>query len=365
MAKTKGTKSRAGKRTLGQSNSVSADEVARLAGVSVMTVSRALRGTAGVSPKTRDRIVQIATEIGYQPSQAARSLRTGKIETIGFLIWSHDALRGTYHSDSLAGIDHVVSDQGYNVLLTVPPKHVRTADYARRLVHERRVGSLVLQGARLSPQDLKELEAVEAPKVFINYTGKLSARKHRASCIGFDNADGLEQAVRHLVALGHERIAYIGGTPGDRDAIEREAGYRSAMKKLKLRVNEDWVRPGHFSHALDAGQSQGDYLIAEGGAGPTAIVCASDEIAYGVLSSARRAGLELPRQLSVVGFDDDVASGYVIPPLTTLAHSGWELGQRAGEELMRQITGDDPQEEVVILKTRLVVRSSTAAPGAR
>lgn len=346
-------------------NGVSAEDVARRAGVSVMTVSRALRGIAGVSPKTRDRIVQIAQEIGYQPSLAARSLRTGKIETIGFMIWSHDALRGTYHSESLAGIDSVVSEQGYNVLLTVPPKSTRMADYARRLVHERRIGSLVLQGTRLSPQDFKELEAIEAPKVFINYTGKLSGKTGQTCCVGYDNDNALEQAVRHLAALGHERVAFIGGTPTDRDATEREAGFRTAMKKLKLKINEDWIRPGDFAHGLDAGQSQGDYLIAEGAEGPTAVICASDQIAYGVLSSARRVGLELPRQLSVIGFDDDVASGHVIPPLTTLAHDGWELGQRTGEELLRQINGDAPSETVVVLKARLVVRDSTAAPARR
>lgn len=362
MAKSRASKSRGGAKRINGNGNVSADEVARLAGVSVMTVSRAMRGTAGVSPKTRDRIVQIARELGYQPSQAARSLRTGKIETIGFLIWSHDALRGAYHSESLAGIDSMASEQGYNVLLTVPPRAIPTAEYALRLVHERRVGSLVLQGSRLSTQDLKELELVDAPKVFINYTGKLSRENSQACCVGYDNADGMEQAVRHLAALGHSRIAYIGGTPTDRDAQEREAGFRSAMRKLKLKFGDDWIRPGDFAHGVDAGRAQGDYLLAEAGGRPTAIVCASDDIAYGVLSSARRAGLDLPRELSVVGFDDDIASAYVIPPLTTLTHSGWELGQRAGEELLRQISGSAPSNEVVVLKSRLMVRESTAAP---
>lgn len=341
---------------------ISAEEVARRAGVSVMTVSRALRGTPGVSPKTRDRVLQIAAELGYQPSLAARSLRTGKSETIGFMIWSHAALRGNYHSESLAGLDSIVSEQGYNVLLTVPPKGQRTAEYARRLVQERRIGSLVLQGARLSPKDFSELEEVDAPKVFINYTGKLSKPAASTCCVGYDNANGMEQAVRHLAALGHERIAYIGGTPNDRDAIEREAGFRAAMRKLKLKVVEDWIRPGDFAQGLDSGQAQGDYLIAEGARGPTAIVCASDAIAYGVLSSARRSGLALPEHLSIVGFDDDVASGHVIPPLTTLAHSGWELGRRAGSELLRQIAGQGPTAGVVVLQARLVVRGSTGAP---
>ncbi|MEQ8818907.1 MAG: LacI family DNA-binding transcriptional regulator [Sumerlaeia bacterium] len=341
---------------------MSAEEVARLAGVSVMTVSRALRGTSGVSLKTRDRIVRIASDLGYQPSLAARSLRTGRIETIGFLIWSHDALRGGYHSESLAGIDSVASEQGYNVLLTVAPPNVSMGDYARRLIHERRVGSLVLQGSRLSPQDLKDLAEVQTPKVFINYTGKLATNAQGACCVGFDNHDGIEQAVRHLVALGHERIAYIGGTPTDRDAIEREEGFRAAMMKLKLAVNPDWIRPGDFAHAIEAGQAQGDYLIAEGSGGPTAIVCAADSIAYGVLTSARRAELDLPRQLSVVGFDDDLAAAHVVPPLTTLNHSGWDLGQRAGKELLRQIAGEATGNQTVVLKTRLVVRNSTASP---
>jgi DNA-binding LacI/PurR family transcriptional regulator len=341
---------------------VSADEVARLAGVSVMTVSRALRGISGVSPKMRDRIVRIAADLGYQPSQAARSLRTGRIETIGFMISSHDALRGPYHSESLAGIDSIASKQGYGVLLSVPPKGMGMAEYALRLIHERRVGSLVLQGSRLSKKDLKELEQVQAPKVFINHRAKLTAESGGVCCVGYDNEDGIEQAVRHLAALGHERIAYIGGTPNDRDAIEREAGFRAAMKSLSLKVTDRWIRPGDFALSSEAGQTQTDYLMAEGADRPTAIVCASDGIAYGALTSARRAGLRLPEDLSIVGFDNDIASEHVIPPLTTLNHSGWDLGQRAGAELLRLIAGEAPEQSEVALRTRLVVRSSTAPP---
>ena len=344
------------------SKSASARTVADKAGVSVMTVSRALRDRPGVSEKTRKLVRKIADEIGYRPQLAARALRTGIVETVGFLIWSQDALRGQYHSESLAGMDSVVSESGYNMLLAVPPAGTGMGKYAQRLISEGRVGALVIQGARLTARELEAIPDLNAPTILINYHFPESKSPLPCSCVGFDNYEGIEQAVRHLAALGHKRIAYIGGTPEDQDAIERESAFRQVMKSLGLPLKSSWIRPGHFAESTQAGQAQADYLLAEGKNRPTAVVCASDGIAYGVLTSMRRAGGHVPEGLSVVGFDNQEASEHVVPPLTTLDHDGWQLGRRAGEELLRRINNPEEGPRRLTLTTQLIVRDSTAPP---
>lgn len=180
--------------------------------------------------------------------------------------------------------------------------------------------------------------------------------------IAYDNAGGIEQAVRHLVALGHRRIAYIGGSPEDLDAVERERGFVRAMKAVALEFPPEWLRPGDFSRAVESGRSQCDFLLSEGRKGPTAIVCASDEIAAGVLVAARAAGRDIPRDLSVVGFDNESPSALFVPPLTTLDHSGWAIGIAAGEEILRRMRDPKARPANVEMSVSLVVRESAASP---
>lgn len=340
----------------------SGEEVARRAGVSIMTVSRALRGLNNVSPKTRDKILAIAKEIGYQPSTAARSLRTGKVDVIGFATWSHDSLRGSYHSETLAGLDSVLARALYSVLLAIPPTPAEMVRNTHRLAKEGRLGAVVYQATRMSTEDVKSLDELRIPCLLLNYHRTNRKLAPRASYISFDNKSGVDQAVRHLVALGHKRIAYVGGSAEDMDAIEREAGFVRSTRALGLEVPSDWIRAGDFSQGIATGQLNTDYFISEGKKGPTAIVCASDEIAAGVLLSARKAGRQVPHQLSVVGFDDEASSAMMVPPLTTLHHSGWDIGIKAGEEILRRLRDPETKPQSINMPITLVVRESTAPP---
>lgn len=339
-----------------------ADEVARRAGVSVMTVSRALRGMPNVSPTTRERILAIARELDYQPSLAARSLRTGKVDVVGFATWSHDSLRGAYHSETLAGMDSILAREGYSVLLAVPRTPEELVENAQRLVREGRVGALVFQASRMKPADVAAIRDLKVPSVLINYHRPTASAGRGISFMAYDNDGGIEQAVRHLVALGHRRIAYIGGTPDDLDAIEREKGFVKAAKAVGVTCPPEWIRPGDFGRAVESGRTQCDFLLSEGKRGPTAIVCASDEIAAGVLVGARAAGKEVPRDLSVVGFDNEAASALFVPPLTTLNHSGWDIGIAAGEEILRRLRDPKARPTTAEMPVSLVVRESTCGP---
>jgi DNA-binding LacI/PurR family transcriptional regulator len=338
-----------------------ADEVARRAEVSKMTVSRVFNGSKRVSVDTREKVLKIADEIGYQPNSAARALRTGKLETIGFLLWSHDALRGQFHSESLAGFESIAGQNGLYVNLAIPTGKVSLPHLADDLIRSGRCGAIVIQSDQLAEQELRELEQMNAPLVLMNYSPD-RIDKPNLSLVGYDNQSGIEQAVRHLAALGHRKIAYIGGTPEHHDQNSRESGFRRGLKGLGLELNEDWIRPGNFQEAFTVGGLQAEYLLAQGSESPTAVVCASDETALGAMLSARRCGLKVPDDLSIVGFDNISYNEYLEHPLTTVNHSGWKMGVAVGETLLKLIESEQSEPIHRVLDTRLIVRQTTSRP---
>lgn len=335
--------------------------VAERAGVSAMTVSRALRGMPNVSPATRAKILAVAEELGYSPSLTARSLRTGKVQVVGLVSPGPDSLRGAYNSDMLAGLDSVMFDDEYHVLLVLAPNLQQLVPRTERVTRENRVGGVVVLGSLLRDEDVQALGRLSVPVVLLNYSDRRPVPPQMSS-VCYDNEGGMEQVVRHLAALGHRRIAYIGGSAHDHDAEDREIGFQRAMKELGLELPKKWVRPGDFARAVEVGRLEADYLLAEGPKGPTAIACASDNIAAGVLMTARRAGRSVPESLSVTGFDDELHSIFQVPPLTTVVHGGWELGRYAGQLILRQLTNPEAKSERVRLPLYLRVRETTAPP---
>jgi DNA-binding LacI/PurR family transcriptional regulator len=168
--------------------------------------------------------------------------------------------------------------------------------------------------------------------------------------------------VRHLHAIGHQRIAYLGGTPGWLDSEERLAGFRNAMSELGLPVVENWVRACSFALAHDTGREAVSAVLASGRQAPTAFVCASDEIAAGVYAAATRWGKRIPEDFSVVGFDDNQWCQFMNPSLTTVRHSGFDLGVRVGQLALKLVGQSRLTVHDDVLETSLVVRGSTAPP---
>ncbi|MDX2176410.1 MAG: LacI family DNA-binding transcriptional regulator [Candidatus Sumerlaeia bacterium] len=339
----------------------SARLVANRAGVSVMTVSRALRGMPNVSAATRARILAAAEELGYSPSLTARSLRTGKVQVVGLVSPGADALRGGFNSDMLAGLDSAMFEDEYHVLLVLAPSLEQLVPRTIQVTRENRVGGLVVLGSILRTVDLEALGRLPIPVVLLNYSDQRDIPSG-VSTVCYDNSSGMGHVVRHLVALGHRRIAYIGGSIGDHDAEEREEGFRVAMAELNLEVPAKWIRQGDFARAVEVGSLEADYLLAEGANGPTAIACASDNTAAGVMMAARRAGRDIPAKLSVTGFDDELHSSFSKPPLTTAIHPGYELGRLAGDLILRRLKDNSTQAERLRLPISLRVRDSTGPP---
>ncbi|MCA9428680.1 MAG: substrate-binding domain-containing protein, partial [Candidatus Omnitrophica bacterium] len=178
--------------------------------------------------------------------------------------------------------------------------------------------------------------------------------------IGFDNRKGTRSAVRHLVSLGHVRIAYLGGTPGWMDSIDREEGFRMGMEEHGLQIEERWVEPCDFAQGFETAFERMAQIMSRKVEGPTAVVCASDELAAGALACIRRWGKEVPADISIVGFDDNRWGTYLCTPLTTVRHDGWVLGDQVGEALLQMMKDQKNRpEKETILETQLIVRDST------
>lgn len=343
-------------------NQSGARYVAAKAGVSLMTVSRVFSNSDRVSESTRRRVLEAAREVGYEPNSSARALRQGRSRAVAFIVASPGGLRGEFHSDTLSSFEAVVSAQGMSLELTIPDPGESVSDLVRRLVASNAVRGAVIRFDVLPPNDLAAMADIDAPIMVASHPSAALEWAGRFGFVGFDNAAGTRAAVRHLHALGHREIAYLGGTPGWLDSLQREAGFRAGLKECGLKVREDCLRACDFGEGFARGAESMDTLFARTGPKPTAVVCASDNIAAGAMASARRWGRRVPDDLSVVGFDDNDWCVFFQPHLTTVRHKGTELGDALGHAFLRALDQPDRTLAPIVLEAPLIVRESTARP---
>jgi LacI family transcriptional regulator len=336
--------------------------VAAKAGVSLMTVSRVFSNSNRVSEATRRRVLEAAREVGYEPNSQARALRQGHSRAVAFIVASPGGLRGEFHSDTLYAFEAIISAHGMSLSLTIPDEGEKVSDLVRRLVASNAVRGAVIRFDVLPPDELSALAQIDAPIMVASHPSVGEDWVRRLGFVGFDNAAGTRAATRHLVSLGHREIAYLGGTPGWLDSMQRETGFRSAMEECGLPVREECVRGCDFGDGFSRGSEAMDGILARSSPVPTAVVCASDVIAAGAMASARRWGRKVPDDLSIVGFDDNDWCIFFKPHLTTVRHKGIELGDALGRAFMARL--DSPHEPMapIILETPLIVRESTARP---
>lgn len=339
-------------------------DAAHKAGVSTATILRAFSGSSLVTEETRQRVFAAAREVGYHPNVAARSLSKGKAETVALVLQPHQ-LKGEFYSELLAGFQTIMRGRNREVLISVVPHNTDPLVWIHKLVVGRACGAIAVHSEILVDATPQALESLPIPAILVNHcpaTGD-GAVSHITS-VGFNNRMGLRIAVRHLAALGHTRIAYLGGTPGHPDAVQREEGFRMAMQELHLEVVEEWVAACPFQLDAETAIDGLSRIFGQRDERPTAIACAADAIAAGVILGARKWGQSVPRDLSVTGFDNSSWSGLFSPPLTTVSRNGYDLGIAAGQALIARM--DDPKlgPEAVLLQPRLVVRDSTAPPTA-
>mgnify|MGYP002385715709 FL=1 len=329
-------------------------DVARRAGVAHTTVSRALRNSPLISPATTERIQQIASEMGYHPSAAARSLKTNRSQTLGVIV---SAIDDPFFSEILQGIDDVAQECGYSLFIAASQRSLEREQHIVRAMREQRVDGVILCSTPFSREQSKQLRADEIPLVVIN---NQSAEDYRYS-IYHDDLDGSRQVMRHLIELGHERIAYLGYPRSGRTNAHRLQGYREEMAAAGLIIIEGYEVDAQTSDPA-GGQAAADPVLALTPR-PTAIFCYNDMLAIGLLRGMQNAGLRIPEDFSIAGFDNITISAFTTPPLTTLDQPKHTIGAQAARLVLGLLEGaDNASPKIQTLKGTLLVRRSTARP---
>jgi LacI family transcriptional regulator, repressor for deo operon, udp, cdd, tsx, nupC, and nupG len=329
-------------------------EVARRAGVSASTVSRVLSRPGVVSPDTRRRVLETVEEMGYAPNSVARNLRTRRSDKI--LVTVPD-ISNPFFSLIIQGIEGAAQRAGYTVLLGNTQHEERHEERYARMIKRKEADGLIFLGHRI-PKAAAELVAAMAPLCAPVVHGCEYSPALGVASVHIDNAAAAADAMDHLYRLGHRRIGVVTGpliSPLSRDRL---LGVTTRAREADAE-GELIVRHGDFT--IESGAALAEGLLARPGT-PTAVFCFSDEMAIGVIAVARRHGLAVPADLSVVGFDDIRFARHIDPPLTTIAQPMREIGEGTVRLLLEILRGDEIKPVSVTLPHQLTVRGSTAPP---
>jgi DNA-binding LacI/PurR family transcriptional regulator len=338
------------------SENVSIQDIARAAGVSHTTVSRALRDSPLIRPEVRAQIQRIADEMGYTPNAVAQSLKGKRTDTVGLVVTS---IADPFVGRVVRGVDEVAINAKMSVILANSYNDPERAMSIMETFHRRRVDGIILASAQISEQHTKRLARIKVPTVLINQPAE---SEYGMTSIDVDDYTGARLAIEHLVQLGHRAIGYLGAGNRMRSNRRRLEGYRDAMLAAGIEPRPEWIRvspPEHRFHSDDVAGGKAllpDLLEA----GVTAVFCYNDMVAVGAMLACRERGRVVPDQLSLVGYDDIEIAQYVTPPLTTVHQPKLRLGQLAMETLLELIAGRPTHNHVV--NTELVRRASTAPP---
>ena len=329
-------------------------DIARIAGVSVTTVSRALNGYSDVSEKTRKKIKRIAEELSYSPNTVARSLVTNKTKTIGLLVseLSREGMKDNTVLNVLTGINEYCGEVGYDIILLNTSSAKQKEKTYAQLCRERRVDGVIVQGIKKEDPYLIEVVESNIPCVLVD----IPIESTTVGYVTTDNEEGSVKAVQHLVNLGHRHIAMINGHNQAFVSQERRKGYEKALRNNQLNVKEEFIVSGDFEEGV--AQAVAEKLITEH-LEITAIYCASDLMAFGVMKAAKKYGIRIPEDLSIVGFDDIVLASYVTPRLTTVGQDTFQIGLESARLLIDMLGGKN-KEHRYVLPNKLIIRESTA-----
>jgi LacI family transcriptional regulator len=326
------------------------ETVATAAGVSLATVSKVLNDRADVSAATRARVQRLLVQYKYVPPGRPKVVQFGAGRRSIDLVFT--ALDSPYSVEILRG----VTSSPLDVVVSSMPDPTESRAWSSGLVSAGRSGAIIV-ASELAPLDQRILSHAHVPYVLIDPAAKLP--EPNVATVGATNWAGGLSAARHLLELGHRRIAVIGGPVAMLCSRARIDGYRAALESAGVEVDPELIRNGNFHHS---GGYQAARELFELPDPPTAIFAGSDEQAFGVAEAARVTGRRIPEDLSIVGFDDLPISRWVSPPLTTVRQPLAEMGRTAADMLIAMIDKREPLSRQVELATELIVRSSTAPP---
>jgi len=329
-------------------------DIAKIAGVSLGTVSHVLNGTAGVREPVRRRVLEAVRSTSYQPSQLARGLRRVQTNVIGMII---PDITNPFFPAVVRGAEDQAFSNGYRMILCNTDNN-----HSKELAHLNELRTYLPAGLIVIPSTFSDL-TVQAESYREVGTGVVCIDRLPKDWVGdtvtADNQKGAYKATRHLIELGHRQLAIITGPLHLTNAQERLDGFRQAVKEAKLRLAPEYVQETTFDK--QGGSSKAGLLLRLIPR-PTAIFAGNDMIALGVLAAIREAGLRCPQDVSVIGFDDLELAETTNPALSSVSQSGYQLGSTAASILLERIQGYTGPARHVVLETSLRLRDSVAPP---
>jgi LacI family transcriptional regulator len=328
-------------------------DVAKRAGVSTMTVSRVLNNSGPISPQTRKRVEKAIAELGYVPNALARSLHFKRTKTIALVLTD---ITNPFFTTIARGVEDAASKQGFTVMFcNTDESQDEEAEYLKVLL-QKQVDGMLLVPACLEPDSVLFLQERQTPVVILDRR----IPNVRIDTVRCDSEGGAYALIRHLLELGHTRVAVLSGPRTVSTAIDRVTGYRRAMQAAGLDVSEELAMHGEFNQASGYAMAQQALALDPR---PTALFAANNFIAIGAYRALRDAGLHVPEDVSLVAFDDLPAPLVMEPFLTVAAQPAYEMGQKATELLLARLSGEGPADcQEIVLPTEVIVRRSSGPP---
>ena len=326
-------------------------DIARLAKVSTATVSRTLNHVPTVDPKLAKRVWEVAGELGYTPNTHARSLVSGRSRTFGLVV---SEFTNPFFPEIVQTFEALAVENGYEILLTSTGHDPKRMEVAVRRMTERRVDGVAILTFGMEESLLADLRHRKVPLVFVDVGPDIPG----VANIRIDYRHGIRQAVQHLAALRHTRIAFVTGPLQLPSAVARKRAFEASMEEIGLGIHAELVVEG--DHSVEGGSLAAKRLL-ELPERPTAVMCSNDMTAIGVMRQAFESEVRVPDELSIIGFDDIRLAQYMIPPLTTVQMSQAELARLAFKALLEE-QEQEPQQHgsQYDLTTNLILRKSTA-----
>lgn len=322
-------------------------DIAKIANVSIATVSRVLNNEGGYNEATKKKILEIAKEIGYRKNEMARSLVKNTSNTIGVILPRAVTM---FYGDIISGIEDIANERGFSVILTQSGIKSHRMTEALNLMAERRVDGLIIVSIDLSSEHISQLNALGTPTILLSTKSSSSI-----PYIKVDDFDASYAAVKYLLDKGHRNIGLAGADSSDTiSGIPRIEGYKKALIDFGITPQNNWIKFGNFSY--ESGIEAMKEFMKES-TELTAIFCVSDDVALGVMSVAFANNLTIPENLSVIGYDNSRVSRMSIPPLTSVSQPFYEMGKSGCERVIDAIKTDE-EIQTEIVPYEIIERSS-------
>ncbi len=328
--------------------------IARLANVSIATVSRTINRVSTVNPKMAKRVWDVIEKLDFVPNTQARALVSGRSKLFGLLV---SEITNPFFPELIQGFENIAVENGYEILVSSTNYDPKRMSHCIRRMLERKVEGVAIMTFGLEEPLLEQLAKRKVPLVFID----VGPDRPGVNVLKVDYHHGIRQAVQHLAALGHRHIAFVSGPMRLHSAQSRLAAFSKSMQECGIAPDASQIVEG--DHTLEGGVAAMEKLLAQKEI-PTAVICSNDMTAIGVLHKLYRTGLKVPDDISVIGFDDIHIAEVMMPPLTTVLMSRLEIAKAAFGALRAQVESPEPSpgKREFKVATELIVRESTGFP---